>query len=718
MKTATRSESDLGTGTNKTKCSPETAALTDKDLVLLASELAGIKHTAAKEDDETHSCKLCGNTCTCLGDEEECRGCLKCTPFKQSSLKHTARPWNKDNKPKNKEEEKAAKELESEGLEEDVDDMLGKFDSFITAHILPALRPSVALAYLQKERAGEVKELAYQLRLAGTSLPQEINLKGMSLLLDSDVFVETLKDLVWNDCVTAFVHMADNMTRDPKNIPTSIMKDTIDRLLRDKIRGALSTEAEGELGKLLTEQAVRTPKDNVDKEVKKDQEKKTKELPQHSSKQALRKSAGGIDEAQRIFDLIKSEVDSRKGSDIPGMHTDQVGDFLVDECGVSDEVATVLECVIDDQAEKDWEGEDGGVEGEFEEYYRLVDTDLLLPALQKFFSDKKEASTHKKEGFSKISPEPFVKQPEEKVAPPWEATEDDWDEDPLDEAFEQLSPDQQAAMEEKLNRMFASKKAALRAEKESLDVDAELEQIFGEEREEAKKEVDRENDEFDYTGWGNMLDEAFEDQEALDKTNPKAREDLDPEGYPKDLSDYPEDFWDKKGSYSQSEHLLAEQPARQKHAFSDNSLGTQTTENLATGRPRILANHTKLIVASSRAFREAFQKIKAGYHMEQVSVSRVHVGKLEENTGMMVTGTVDWQVILNSPAHRRRASVTLIMPIAAGQPVIEGLQVITAGGARVAFSREGLDKVMNIRRDALIVGKGNTTVERAFVSEM
>lgn len=145
----------------------------------------------------------------------------------------------------------------------------------------------------------------------------------------------------------------------------------------------------------------------------------------------------------------------------------------------------------------------------------------------------------------------------------------------------------------------------------------------------------------------------------------------------------------------------------------ERSVSAIAVQHLVEERPRLLADRSNLLMAAAKAYRKALKPVRTKISVEQVNLSRIAAHQVDENLGTMMTGKLEFQVTLASHAHRRRANVTLEMPVVAGEPV-EVVTMVTAGGERLPFDLESIDKVMNIRRDAKAVSRGYHGVPQSY----
>lgn len=129
----------------------------------------------------------------------------------------------------------------------------------------------------------------------------------------------------------------------------------------------------------------------------------------------------------------------------------------------------------------------------------------------------------------------------------------------------------------------------------------------------------------------------------------------------------------------------------------ERNLSAISVQHLMEERPRLLADRSLLVNAAANAYRQVMKRLGSHYISEQVSLQQIRAHKMNDMDGTMLTGQLEFHVILASHRYRRRAGITLEMPVVAGEPVPE-VTMVTAGGERLAFNRENLDRVMNIRK--------------------
>lgn len=141
----------------------------------------------------------------------------------------------------------------------------------------------------------------------------------------------------------------------------------------------------------------------------------------------------------------------------------------------------------------------------------------------------------------------------------------------------------------------------------------------------------------------------------------------------------------------------------------ENSISSIAVQHLLDNRPRLLADRSPMVTAACKAFKKVMKKLRAKVTVENVSLQRIASKHVSEFDGQMITGMLHWQVILASHAHRRRASVTLLMPVVAGRPV-EAVTMKTSTGAEMPFTSAAVDRVMNVRRQNKSTGRGYSGV--------
>jgi len=137
----------------------------------------------------------------------------------------------------------------------------------------------------------------------------------------------------------------------------------------------------------------------------------------------------------------------------------------------------------------------------------------------------------------------------------------------------------------------------------------------------------------------------------------------------------------------------------------DHSISAISVQHLMDSRPRILADRSQLVMAAANAFRKVMKRLGHYLTTDSVSLQKISAHKVNGFDGSMITGMLQWQVILASHSHRRRKSFTLEMPVVAGKPV-EEVTMITSTGVRHPFNIESIDKEMNVRRDNVSTGRG------------
>lgn len=139
------------------------------------------------------------------------------------------------------------------------------------------------------------------------------------------------------------------------------------------------------------------------------------------------------------------------------------------------------------------------------------------------------------------------------------------------------------------------------------------------------------------------------------------------------------------------------------------SLSQQSVDNLQVGRPHLLAAKSRLLAKAADSFMASISdpNLGKGFLFKERRLSKIQAS-LVSPEGLMITGELIWQVRAFCPRNRRTRSITLHMPVIAGDPQ-KVASFRDSSGLEYPFSRDQLNKIMGVR-DKTRPGKRRSNV--------
>lgn len=150
------------------------------------------------------------------------------------------------------------------------------------------------------------------------------------------------------------------------------------------------------------------------------------------------------------------------------------------------------------------------------------------------------------------------------------------------------------------------------------------------------------------------------------------------------------------------------------YTHAERHLGSLVGNRLSEERPRVLARTDLLIREAADMFLKVQRKFR-GVVIASKSIQRIVPTEVNDSDGRMVVGEIRWNLLVADPAQRRRAALTMIMPVIAGRPCEEVL-LETAAGKHVKLDKAALHRLLNVR-STVRTGKGRPRVPLAHVVE-
>lgn len=115
-----------------------------------------------------------------------------------------------------------------------------------------------------------------------------------------------------------------------------------------------------------------------------------------------------------------------------------------------------------------------------------------------------------------------------------------------------------------------------------------------------------------------------------------------------------------------------------------------------SNRNNLLWDKSTVLTASLQELDKSLKEVKDFCFVDNIQAQRLKAAELDD-TGEMLTGQIDFTVILNLPKYQRRTSVTVAVPIRAGQALRPRLFQDSAG-RKFAITERGLRDHLHISR--------------------
>lgn len=138
----------------------------------------------------------------------------------------------------------------------------------------------------------------------------------------------------------------------------------------------------------------------------------------------------------------------------------------------------------------------------------------------------------------------------------------------------------------------------------------------------------------------------------------------------------------------------------------ESTLGAMGVTRLMEERPRLLANSHQLVRVAANILLKSLKNIK-GMRTTNIQFEGIDTPKVGA-TGTLLEGSVTWSVRFTSSLHRRQATLSLVMPVIAGEPHAP-TEIHTPDGRNLPFNQASVEQALNLKEHA-VPGKRNPNI--------